>query len=137
MGDDTVGTDGSVIADGYLAKDFCTRTDVDIIANCGDTCPLPPPTYADCDVMGEVAIFADLHILISHNPTVMTDVKTWPNFGFEGNGDAIFDLEAVIDQPGKREKDAPQWVGMGISSEPHPPRVSVSGREQVVIEVIF
>lgn len=67
----------------------------------------------------------------------MTDVETWSDLCFEGNGNTKFDLKAVVNQPGKREKDAPDWVGMGLSAEPHPPGVAVSGGEQVVIEMVF
>ncbi len=137
MGDYAVRADGRVVANGNLPKNFCSRTDVDVIANYRYTSAFAPPANTDGDIMGEVAVYPNDHFFIGNYPPVVPDVKTRSDIGFEGDGDAIFDLETVIHQPGKREKDAPERLSMGISAEPHPPGIAVAWGEQVVIEAVF
>ncbi len=108
FGDNAVGTDGGVIADGDFAKDFCTGTDVDVITDDRHPRTFSPTADTDGDIVGEVAIFSDLHIFIGHNATVMTKVKARSDFGFVGNCNSKLDLEMVIHQPGKGEKYAPE-----------------------------
>ncbi len=137
VGDNAVSTYSNIVANGDLPEDFRAWTNVNVIPNHRHARAFAPPADSDGNIVGKVAIFSYDHILIGNDAAVMTDVKTRSNFGFEGNGNAKLDLEAVIDQPGKREKDAPKRVGMRVRAKPHPPGVAISGGEQVVKEAIF
>jgi len=135
VGDDTVGTDGGVITYDDLAKYFCTGTDVDIIAYYRHTRAVSPPADTDGDVMGEVAVLADDHILVGDDAAVMTDVEPGSDLGFIRNSNAIFILEMIVPEPSEGEKDAPDLVRFEIGAEAHPNSVAVARGEKAVIGV--
>lgn len=104
MGDDTICSNGSVVANLDLSKNLGTRTNINIIADDWNPCSFSPPADTNRDLMRKVAVLSDDYLFVNNDSTFVPNIKTWTNLSFIGDTDAKSNLLVAINEPGTGEK---------------------------------